>query len=788
MRLLTLLALLALAVWLVIHPRRSRIVRYLFHLRFPLATAFVLVAIAPAALWGAPFLLANLLALSPYGIVFVSCGAILAAWVVMITAELVVRYGDERFELPALAVSEPLRRHRVGLFVLLAVPLIGAVVLVSPSPYCQGAAGVGLDLDRLCNQPGPPRELAALLVKVAAAGLGAACAWLALFAGTLVYAGSLPAADPAADLLLPLGRRSVARFLPLVHGIAAWEYRSIRLLRRGLGLVPRLFGNLAGERMIRGWRSLQRDLFCGYFDPATGRFRAGQRLATVLFSATLGVYLLGYIATGPTGLGLPALAYVLVLLILLGWGLPGLSFFLDRYRVPTFLPLILFSYLTHWASISDHVIRLLPGPARITAAPTPATAQEAAEAVQQRLLYTERSIENAPKAAPGGPTEAESPPAAMPVGPVAPPVVLVAASGGGITASLWTTRVLTGLQREVGEEFTRSIRLVSAVSGGSVGTLFYLDRFDRRACPPASELDGIVAAAGRSSLEAVGWGVAYPDLFRALFGFVPFDRSLDRGWALEQAWRRQLLHPQATLVDWQADVAQGWRPAAVFNATVAETGEQFLLTPLTWPKSPRVRPTRSFLGTFPHHDLEVVTAARLSASFPWVSPLARPVTVPGDPTPIPKLHLGDGGYFDNFGVDTLVNWLRALGPAEVEQLRSRDVVLVLIRAFPQPTGEREIEAAGLNSGWLYAAAGPVLTLLHARGATQSVRGSAELELVLEQLRAKDINANAVVFELERRGPLSWKLTPDERAAILSGWETGTVRNAVREVRRLFGQN
>jgi hypothetical protein len=54
--------------------------------------------------------------------------------------------------------------------------------------------------------------------------------------------------------------------------------------------------------------------------------------------------------------------------------------------------------------------------------------------------------------------------------------VVVAASGGGITASLWTARVLTALQGEVGTDFTRSIRLISSVSGGSVGTMYFLDR------------------------------------------------------------------------------------------------------------------------------------------------------------------------------------------------------------------------------------------------------------------------------------------------------------------------
>src|SRR5262249_21271017 len=58
------------------------------------------------------------------------------------------------------------------------------------------------------------------------------------------------------------------------------------------------------------------------------------------------------------------------------------------------------------------------------------------------------------------------------------PVIVVAASGGGIRASLWTAEVLAGLERDV-EDFHNRIAVVSSVSGGSVGTAYYIDRFDQ---------------------------------------------------------------------------------------------------------------------------------------------------------------------------------------------------------------------------------------------------------------------------------------------------------------------
>src|SRR5205823_8920219 len=50
-----------------------------------------------------------------------------------------------------------------------------------------------------------------------------------------------------------------------------------------------------------------------------------------------------------------------------------------------------------------------------------------------------------------------------------PKVIVVAAAGGGIQASGWTAQVLAGLREDpAGAEFTKSLRVISGVSGGAV--------------------------------------------------------------------------------------------------------------------------------------------------------------------------------------------------------------------------------------------------------------------------------------------------------------------------------
>ena len=64
----------------------------------------------------------------------------------------------------------------------------------------------------------------------------------------------------------------------------------------------------------------------------------------------------------------------------------------------------------------------------------------------------------------------------------AKPIVIVTTAGGGIQANTWTVRVLAGLQSFVpGGKFADSVTLVSSVSGGATGALFFLNQYHQGA-------------------------------------------------------------------------------------------------------------------------------------------------------------------------------------------------------------------------------------------------------------------------------------------------------------------
>ena len=699
-------ALVALIVWA---QRRVPLLPYLYFWRFPIVIGLALVGVVPFSLLVAPSLLRSLFVLAPREILFVSWLATLASWVVEITVEVILRYAPMRFQVDPFPVAPWLRHRRVLLFALLAWPMIGTAVALSSPPW-------GWNL------------LAALTGIVLAA--------LSLLAAAVIRELLRDPDETSPSLLLPMRPRWLDR-LPAL---------------RSLGAHPPPPPALAAPAADAGHGH-------GYVDPATNRFRPGHLMGASFFAITAGLYALGFFLLRPDRGSMPALGYVLLILLLAGWALPGIAFFLDRYRVPVLLPLLALSYLTSQVFDTDHYYRLLvpkvqPAPASAPARVAPRTLPSVTPA-QAFQVAQEKNPE------PGH------------------PVVVVATTGGGITAALWTARVLTSLQQELGPGFSRSIRLISSVSGGSVGTMYFLDRFKPQGPPEAEDLRHIVDAAGSPSVDAAAWGLAYPDLWRVFFGFlVAPNKTLDRGWALEQAWRSHLLHPDATLADWGAGTSAGWLPAAVLNATASETGEQFLLAPPSWGHPWK---GRFFSTSYPKWDLPVSTAARLSATFPWVSPMTRALDAKGRPA-APGFHVADGGYFDNYGVVSVVNWLRSLSDDQRNELKRKGLLLVLIRSSADPP---ELAGPGAGQRWLWSALGPLLTMYNVRTSAQTSTEDVELDLVQKVLACNQINNREVIFELQRNSPLSWTLTADEKKAILAGWCEPGNRQSLAEARGFF---
>src|SRR5205823_4273172 len=100
-------------------------------------------------------------------------------------------------------------------------------------------------------------------------------------------------------------------------------------------------------------------------------------------------------------------------------------------------------------------------------------------------------------------------------------------------------------------------------------------------------------------------------------------QRIGRGWALEQSWARDRPELQEPLAYWQIAAAAGQMPAVMFNATVVESGARAVFSTVDWNDPQPGLAAHSFTEMYKGYDVAAKTAARLSASFPYVSPAAR---------------------------------------------------------------------------------------------------------------------------------------------------------------------
>ncbi len=348
---------------------------------------------------------------------------------------------------------------------------------------------------------------------------------------------------------------------------------------------------------------------------------------------------------------------------------------------------------------------------------------------------------------------------------------MVAAAGGGILASGWTAQVLTGLQEQFGDKFTQSIGLVSAVSGGSVGAMFYLDRWSdkqRGLEPGADVLKDIRANAMASSLEATAEGMAGWDTVQAL---IPVRDMQGRGFKIEESWRKNLSHKQATMVDWAKAVQAQRLPIVVFNATAVEDGKRLLISNCLMPEGGGFlhRPTDGskaieYGKLYKSLDLSVATAARLSATFPYVSPICRPWGNVPQP-----YHVADGGYVDNEGVVTALDWLdHLLGQKPQEDFPFQRILFIRIVPF----GDNSQAEFHRFLGWFYAMFGPLDAIVNVRSTSQHERNELSLALCRKACDEAKIDFRTVDFQLTglTDPPLNWKLSRYEKMEIGEAWK------------------
>ncbi len=278
------------------------------------------------------------------------------------------------------------------------------------------------------------------------------------------------------------------------------------------------------------------------------------------------------------------------------------------------------------------------------------------------------------------------------------PMVLVAAQGGGIRAAYWTASALEKItQGAKGSCGPQGVFLSSGVSGGSVG-LGVLATSSKLGDKP---VDAVQKLSAPNALGAAALGMLVRDDIAELTGIrLPtLDHTGGPGWhdraaLMEAIWEHQVPGLHTPFVG-SGRTAAGWM---IFNSTSVGTGCRVLVSQvhldippvdnyaLTKPVDPSCRTgatvlpvTFDLLADYSYQSapgpgdhcvrgLEMVTAAMLSARFPYVTPSG----VVGPCGDLSTQQLVDGGYAEGSGLGTLID----LAPSWLAQVRAANAAAV----------------------------------------------------------------------------------------------------------------
>ena len=723
----------------------SLMVRFLYLARVPFLVLLIMAAFGPFALGPAVDLLGGILvATNLTGVAVTSAAAVALLFACVTQINIVRAYSSQRVLDESLRVLD----HEIlGVCVFwsgvaAAASLLFAVGLASPGRFLLGwkiAGGLVL---------GTGGALAILFI----------VEWIA---ARLAY---IPSGYVLPEFPLPFRRVPVlARALSSATQAPEPEWK-----KHFIGwFVSRLFGLSSGyvERLPNGSR----------------RILPGHSYATVQFLLTMVVFWSALelkarpaasdfwaVSASNTdeSVLVPTVTSVVLLLLLLGWALGAVAFFVDRYRTPIFTIALGMAFITGSRGCTDYRVRVTGGTGWYELA-TPGEVLRA----------------------------------------FGPQPLVIATAGGGIQAGAWTARVLQGLDEHLPGTFRRRVAAISAVSGGSMGALYYGAYVQEPTLRQATQ------QALKSSLDDVATSLVSRDVF----GVIGLRVGRDRGTALEQSWEQRLPETArgvATLRLWSErtrDFARGRQgdafPAFLFNSTIVESGQPiaFATTQL---------PTRTYRGRFDLDarqypavesanrifrlaaaddalagdlGLKAVTAARLSAAFPYVSPAAA-LDLPN----VEPFHLVDGGYYDVYGLVALSQWLddaleeiatkstppSLVGVVIARGLASSDSALLKRLRDDDPTTPT-LDKTIHPQGWRWQLTAPPLTALQARTFAQWAGGVQVLKLLIDKWSNRNVRIEPYVFDYPgadrtpacQGAPLSWKLTAPQQDCIEAAWKT-----------------
>ena len=390
-----------------------------------------------------------------------------------------------------------------------------------------------------------------------------------------------------------------------------------------------------------------------------------------------------------------------------------------------------------------------------------------------------------------------------------PKMILQCVSGGGQRAALWAVNSLQKADSVLGGTLNDKTILITGASGGLIGSAYYRELVHRKNKGEDTQPDSPrhLVNIGKDNLNAIIFSLVVNDAFSRFrrYEYLGHKYKRDRGYVFEQNLNQNL---EGILDKKLSDYAEPERnaevPIMIMSPVIANDGRKLIISsqPLSFLnlsepdagdgvfKIRGVDFSRLFKDQG-SENLNFITALRMSASFPYITPT---ISLPSDP----PIEIMDAGISDNYGVSDALQFVYVFRDWIEEH--TSGIVLLIIRDTRKVSPIEQRSSQSLTDRLTY----PIASVYNNLGNIQDIVNDSKIELVRSAIRQSvelvelEYNTYSIfgddefmlssrerqMKELERAS-LSWHLTTREKQNIIANIQRENNQAALRKLEKVM---
>lgn len=387
-----------------------------------------------------------------------------------------------------------------------------------------------------------------------------------------------------------------------------------------------------------------------------------------------------------------------------------------------------------------------------------------------------------------------------------PKMVFLCASGGGKRASLWTLNALQAADSLSGGMLMKNSVLITGASGGLIGASYFRELKLRQ------QLGESINPYANIHREKISTDNLNPLIFSLLandlfVGFTKFEYA-DKAYTRDRAFTFEDQLNQITeglmdkpIRDYAKEESLGNIPMVILTPTVINDGRKLYIAsrPVSFMNSEIENyedyqqakvsgiDFHRFFKEHDSEDLRFLSALRMSATFPYITPNT---TLPTEP----PIQIMDAGISDNFGMSDAVRFLYAF--REWVKENTSGVVFVSIRDSPKLRQINEKSSQTIMDNMTQPISNVYNNFENFQDITSDLligQAHSWLPLPIDRvdIQYQSENYTSVLHKMDSirnnsaRASLSWRLTTREKQGIVNNIHSDNNREAIEKLVRLL---